>query len=58
MRIVAVADTHLFHDELVMPPGDIFVPAGDMCRGIAHRMGAWNGRQHPRRSMTAETSRP
>ncbi|MBN8468857.1 metallophosphatase domain-containing protein [Corallococcus exiguus] len=32
MRIVAVADTHLFHRELVMPPGDIFVHAGDMCR--------------------------
>ncbi|WP_141617322.1 metallophosphatase domain-containing protein [Myxococcus sp. AB036A] len=32
MRIVAVSDTHLFHDELVMPPGDIFVHAGDMCR--------------------------
>ena len=33
MRIVAVADTHLFHDELVVPDGDVFVHAGDMCQG-------------------------
>ena len=32
MRIVAVADTHLFHDELAVPDGDVFVHAGDMCR--------------------------
>ena len=32
MRVVAVADTHLFHDELVVPDGDVFVHAGDMCR--------------------------
>lgn len=32
MRIVAVADTHLFHDELVVPDGDVFVHAGDLCR--------------------------
>lgn len=32
MRIVAVADTHLFHDELVIPDGDVFVHAGDLCR--------------------------
>ena len=32
MRIVAVADTHLFHEELRIPPGDVFVHAGDMCR--------------------------
>jgi len=36
MRIVAVADTHLFHDELVVPDGDLFVHAGDMCRA-GHR---------------------
>ncbi len=35
MRIVAVADTHLFHDELVVPAGDVFIHAGDMCRGGA-----------------------
>lgn len=33
MRIVAVADTHLYHDELAVPDGDVFVHAGDMCRG-------------------------
>ena len=32
MRIVAVADTHLFHDNLVVPDGDVFVHAGDLCR--------------------------
>jgi predicted phosphohydrolase len=32
MRIVAVADTHLFTDELLVPDGDVFVHAGDLCR--------------------------
>lgn len=32
MRIVAVADTHLFHDQLAVPDGDVFIHAGDMCR--------------------------
>ncbi|MEO7732140.1 MAG: metallophosphoesterase, partial [Kofleriaceae bacterium] len=32
MRIVAVADTHLFHDELSVPDGDVFIHAGDMCQ--------------------------
>lgn len=32
MRIVAVADTHLFHDGYVVPDGDVFVHAGDLCR--------------------------
>jgi predicted phosphohydrolase len=32
VRLVAVADTHLFHDELVVPDGDVFVHAGDLCR--------------------------
>lgn len=32
MRIVAVADTHLFHKTLPVPPGDVFVHAGDFCR--------------------------
>jgi len=32
MRLVAVADTHLFHDDLRLPPGDVFIHAGDMCR--------------------------
>ncbi len=33
MRIVAFADTHQFHDELVVPDGDVVVCAGDVCRG-------------------------
>lgn len=33
MRIVAVADTHLFHDHrYLVPDGDVFVHAGDLCR--------------------------
>jgi Icc-related predicted phosphoesterase len=32
VKIVAVADTHLLHDELVVPDGDVFVHAGDMCQ--------------------------
>ena len=33
MRIVAVADTHLFHVDLGVSAGDVFVHAGDLCRG-------------------------
>jgi predicted phosphohydrolase len=33
MRIVAVADTHLFTKDLEVPDGDVFVHAGDLCRG-------------------------
>ena len=32
MRIVAVADTHLFTDDFIVPDGDVFVHAGDMCQ--------------------------
>ena len=33
MRIVAVADTHTFEDDLgAIPGGDVFVHAGDLCR--------------------------
>ncbi len=32
MRIVAVADTHLFTDDIAIPDGDVFLHAGDMCR--------------------------
>lgn len=32
MRIVAVADTHLFHEQFSVPDGDVFIHAGDMCR--------------------------
>ena len=30
LRIVAMADTHLFHEGLVVPEGDILVHAGDL----------------------------
>ncbi len=34
MRLVAVADTHTFHDDLGrIPDGDVFIHAGDLCRG-------------------------
>jgi Icc-related predicted phosphoesterase len=34
MRIVAVADTHTFHNDLgPLPAGDVFIHAGDLCRG-------------------------
>lgn len=33
MRIVAVADTHLFTSDLRVPDGDVFIHAGDLCRG-------------------------
>jgi hypothetical protein len=32
MRVVAVADTHLFHNDLRVPDGDVFIHAGDLCR--------------------------
>jgi predicted phosphohydrolase len=43
VRLVAVADTHLYHHELVIPDGDVFIHAGDLCRGgsveeLAHVM--------------------
>jgi predicted phosphohydrolase len=34
MRIVAVADTHTFQDDLrTIPASDVFIHAGDLCRG-------------------------
>lgn len=32
MRIVALADTHLFTEKMAVPEGDVLVHAGDMCR--------------------------
>ncbi|MFO0749682.1 MAG: metallophosphatase domain-containing protein [Myxococcota bacterium] len=32
MRLVAIADTHLFTDDLTVPPGDVLIHAGDLCR--------------------------
>lgn len=40
MRIVAMADTHLYHAELEVPEGDVLVHAGDLCRaGHARELG-------------------
>lgn len=33
LTIVAMADTHMFHDDLVVPDGDVLIHAGDMTRG-------------------------
>jgi predicted phosphohydrolase len=32
VRIVAVADTHLYQRDLVVPDGDVFVHCGDLCQ--------------------------
>ena len=32
MRVVAIADTHLYTDDLVVPDGDLLIHAGDLCR--------------------------
>lgn len=31
MRITAIADTHMRHDELVLETGDVLIVAGDIC---------------------------
>ena len=31
MKIVAIADTHMLHNDLVVPEGDLLIHAGDMC---------------------------
>jgi predicted phosphodiesterase len=46
MRIVAVADTHTFQDELgTLPDGDVFIHAGDMLRAgeleVLEPVAAW-----------------
>ena len=58
MRIVAVADTHLFHKELVVPGGDVFVHAGDLCRrgdlDELREAAAWiAGLPHPHKVVVA-----
>jgi 3',5'-cyclic AMP phosphodiesterase CpdA len=32
LTLVAMADTHTFHEELSVPDGDVLIHAGDMCR--------------------------
>jgi predicted phosphodiesterase len=47
MRLVAMADTHLFHedDDFPVPDGDVLIHAGDLCRGGSlqelERAAAW-----------------
>jgi len=45
VRIVACSDTHNRHNEVVVPPGDVFVHTGDFCgRGTLDEVrlfGAW-----------------
>ncbi len=49
MRIVCVSDTHLKHDEITLPDGDVLIHAGDSTsRGRAHEIDAvntWFGKQ-------------
>ncbi|MEQ9323144.1 MAG: metallophosphatase domain-containing protein [Polyangiaceae bacterium] len=41
MRLIALADTHGYHDELVVPDGDVLVHAGDMTtRGTLDELSA------------------
>jgi predicted phosphodiesterase len=52
MRIVAIADTHGLHRQLVVPAGDVLVHAGDVTRhgelDELHDFNAWLGEQpHP-----------
>ena len=55
MRIVAIADTHLFTDDLVLPDGDVLVHAGDLCRrgnfGELERAAAWIAAQPHRHKV-------
>lgn len=58
LRIVAVADTHLFTDDLEVPEGDVFVHAGDLCRrgdlAELRRAAAWiDGLPHPHKIVIA-----
>jgi hypothetical protein len=44
LRIVHISDTHNFHRQLHLPPGDILLHTGDMC-------GNYNPESHNRRTM-------
>jgi Icc-related predicted phosphoesterase len=52
MRCVFMADTHLFHEDLVVPDGDVLIHAGDICRRgsldeLAVFAALWRGFPHP-----------
>lgn len=59
MRIVAVADTHLFVEDLgQLPDGDLFIHAGDLCRGgtleeLAEAAAWLRGLPHPTKIVVA-----
>jgi Icc-related predicted phosphoesterase len=43
MKIVLLSDTHQLHDQLVVPPGDLLIHAGDSCRrGTLEELSAFN----------------
>jgi predicted phosphohydrolase len=59
MRLVAVADTHTFESDLgEIPAGDVFIHAGDLCRGGSldelAGVAAWiRGLPHPHKLVIA-----
>jgi predicted phosphohydrolase len=59
MRIVAVADTHLYEADLgTLPPGDVLIHAGDLLRGgrlaELHAAAGWlQGQSHPHKVFVA-----
>ena len=58
MKIVAVADTHLFHHDLTIPEGDVFIHAGDLCRHGSldelRHVADWSARlPHPHKIVVA-----
>jgi Icc-related predicted phosphoesterase len=42
MKLVCISDTHTYHDQIVMPPGDVLIHAGDY---------SFMGRAHERQSF-------
>jgi len=51
VRLVIISDTHGWHDELVLPEGDVLIHCGDLCDGVNPRsdelraLDAWFARQ-------------
>src|SRR6516225_9872366 len=43
MKLVIIADTHGQHEEFIVPPGDVFIHAGDFtAAGHPHSVGKFN----------------
>lgn len=58
MRIVCLADTHSLHHQVVVPPGDVLIHAGDHCnhgtQGEIRNFNRWiGGLPHPRKLVVA-----